>query len=292
MPDDTSPFDDESTGSRESKVEYRLVHRSARPNDSVVTFGDVPFGDGDVTVIAGPCAVESAEQIETSAAIVAQHGGHVLRGGAFKPRTSPHSFQGIGLEGVEMMRRAVDAHDLAMVTEVMRPGHVEVMAPNVDAFQLGARNMQNFDLLREVGRTSTPALLKRGFGTTVREWLLAAEYILDAGNDRVVLCERGIRTFEDSTRFTLDLAGAARAKRKTHLPVVVDPSHATGDPELVPAMARAAVAADIDGVMLETHPDPTSARSDGDQALRPESFGRAMERLRDVANACDRRLER
>lgn len=273
------------------EVEYRRVHRSARTDRSVVEFGDTRFGDGGFTVIAGPCSVESADQIERAAEIVAHHGGDALRGGAFKPRTSPYSFQGLGMEGVEMMRRAADDCDLPMVTEVMTPERVDEMAPRVDAFQLGARNMQNFDLLRAVGATGKPVLLKRGFGATLEEWLLAAEYILAAGNDRVVMCERGIRTFGHETRFTLDLAGARWVRRQTHLPVVADPSHATGDPSLIPSMASAAAAAGLDGVMVEVHPAPGEALSDGDQALVPEAFGELMDHLRRVAAVVDRPLE-
>ena len=271
----------------EPEVDYRLAHRSARPAGTTVEFGDVRFGNGGFTVIAGPCSVESSEQIREAASIVAEHGGGVLRGGAFKPRTSPYSFQGLGIEGLEMMREAADHCDIPMVTEVMTPERVEEMAPRVDAFQLGARNMQNFDLLREVGRSHKPVLLKRGFGTTLREWLLAAEYVLAEGNDRVVLCERGIRTFDEKTRFTLDIAGATWVRRETHLPVVVDPSHATGDPSLVPAMVHAAVAAGLDGAMVEIHPNPRDARSDGDQALTPQVFAEMMARLGQIAAALD-----
>jgi 3-deoxy-7-phosphoheptulonate synthase len=263
----------------ETEVEYRRVHRSARSGDSVVRFGGTPFGGEGFTVIAGPCAVESAEQIDRSAAIVAEHGGRVLRGGAFKPRTSPYSFQGLGMEGVEMMRRAADAHDIPLVTEVMSPERVEEMAPLVDAFQLGARNMQNFDLLRAIGASGVPVLLKRGFGVTLREWLLAAEYVMAEGNDQVVLCERGIRTFNEETRFTLDFAGAAWVKEQTHLPVVIDPSHATGKPEIIPKMVYAAIAAGFDGTMVEVHPNPAEARSDADQALTVDQYADLMDRV-------------
>ena len=241
--------------------------------------GDTSFGADGFTVIAGPCAVESAEQIDRAAGIVAEHGGRVLRGGAFKPRTSPYSFQGLGMEGVEMMREAADAHGIPLVTEVMSPDRVEQMAPLVDAFQLGARNMQNFDLLRAIGASRVPVLLKRGFGTTLREWLLAAEYVMAEGNDQVVLCERGIRTFDEETRFTLDFAGAAWVKQQTHLPVVIDPSHATGKPSIIPQMVYASVAAGFDGAMVEVHPNPDQARSDGDQALSVEQYRQMMRRL-------------
>jgi 3-deoxy-7-phosphoheptulonate synthase len=271
--------DAETPAESDPEVEYRRVHRSARSGDSVVRFGGTPFGGEGFTVIAGPCAVESAEQIDRSAAIVAEHGGGVLRGGAFKPRTSPYSFQGLGMEGVEMMRRAADAHDIPLVTEVMSPERVEEMAPLVDAFQLGARNMQNFDLLRAIGASGVPVLLKRGFGVTLREWLLAAEYVMAEGNDQVVLCERGIRTFNEETRFTLDFAGAAWVKEQTHLPVVIDPSHATGKPEIIPKMVYAAIAAGFDGAMVEVHPNPAEARSDADQALTVDQYADLMDRV-------------
>ena len=272
-------------------VEYRRAHRSARPGRTVVRFGETAFGDGGFTVIAGPCSVESADQMDAAADVVSSHGGGVLRGGAFKPRTSPYSFQGLGMEGVGLMREAADRHGIPMVTEVMTPEKIDEMAPRVDAFQLGARNMQNFDLLRAVGRSGRPALLKRGFGTTLEEWLLAAEYLLAEGNDQIVMCERGIRTFDEKTRFTLDIAGAAWARRQTHLPVVVDPSHATGDPSLIPSMVHAAAAAGLDGAMVEVHPSPDRARSDGDQALTPDAFGEMMDRLRQVTEALGKPLE-
>jgi len=288
-PDPKTPSDDRTDA--DGDVEYRRVQRSARPEPSEVRFGDTVFGDGDFTVIAGPCSVESAEQIDRSAEIASCCGAGALRGGAFKPRTSPYSFQGLGTEGLDFMRRAADRHDIPMVTEVMSPQWVDDMAPRVDAFQIGARNMQNFELLRAVGRHDEPVLLKRGFGTTLEEWLLAAEYILAEGNDRVVLCERGIRTFDRQTRFTLDLAGATWVQRQTHLPVVVDPSHGTGLPSLIPRMVYAAAAAGLDGTMVELHPTPERARSDGDQALTPEQFERMMDQLQELTSSFERPRE-
>ena len=289
-PLEENPMSSSDPSELDDEIDYRRVHRSQHPQGSVVRFGSTPFGDGGFTVIAGPCAVESADQIDETARIVAEHGGRVLRGGAFKPRTSPYSFQGLGLEGVQMMRRAADNHGLPLVTEVMAPTAVEEMVDLVDAFQIGARNMQNFDLLKAIGASGVPAMLKRGFGTTLREWLLAAEYILAEGNDQVILCERGIRTFDEATRFTLDLAGALWAQRETHLPVIIDPSHATGKPGLIPSLVQAAVAAGLDGAMVEVHPEPQSARSDGDQALDPEQFAELMQRLERVAGAVGRPL--
>lgn len=280
----------QSKNDRTEGREYRRVHHSARPGGSVVRIGDVPFGGDRFPVIAGPCAVESRAQIDRAARLVAERGAGVLRGGAFKPRTSPYSFQGLGLEGLELMRRASDAHDIPLVTEVLSPEDVERMAPTVDAFQVGARNMQNFPLLRTLATTARPVLLKRSFGATLREWLLAAEYLLAGGNDRVILCERGVRGFGEQTRFTLDLAGAAWAREETHLPVVVDPSHATGTPSLIPQMARAALAAGLDGVMVEVHPDPEQARSDADQALTAGEFEDLMAGLGPIAEALGRRL--
>lgn len=240
--------------------------------DSVIDVGTTAVGDGSFCLIAGPCAVESADQITEAARLVADAGAALLRGGAFKPRTSPYTFQGLGIEGVEMMRKAADDAGLPLVTEIPAPDHLEAMAPLVDAFQVGARNMQNFSLLEALGDADCPVLLKRSFGATPTEWLLAAEHLAEAGNERIILCERGIRSFGDELRFTLDLAGALWVRRRTHLPVVVDPSHATGDPDLVADLVAAGRAAGLDGAMVEVHPRPTRARCDGDQALAPDDF--------------------
>jgi 3-deoxy-7-phosphoheptulonate synthase len=235
---------------------YRLACREVNPGGSVVQIGAVPFGGETFSVVAGPCAIEGRRQALSAARAVQRAGATVLRGGAFKPRTSPYDFQGLGLDGVQILVEARQATGLPFVTEVMSPAMVEPMSAAVDAFQVGARNMQNFDLLKALGQVEKPVVLKRGPAATVEEWLLAAEYLLAGGNERVILCERGIRAFNSATRYTLDLASMALVKRETHLPVIVDPSHATGDPALMAPMARAALAAGADGVMLEVHADP------------------------------------
>jgi 3-deoxy-7-phosphoheptulonate synthase len=268
--------------------EYPRVARNDGDHASTVSIGDVVFGDGGFVVIAGPCSIETSEQIDRIASLVGERGARVLRGGAFKPRTSPYSFQGLGLEGVELMRRASLRHEIPIVTEIMTETALEEMKPRVDAFQVGARNMQNYDLLRALGQTDKPVLLKRNFGATLREWLLAAEYIASGGNEDIILCERGIRTFDVETRFTLDLAGALWAKERTHLPVIVDPSHATGQPTLIPKLAAAAVASELDGVMVEVHDRREDALSDGDQALTADQFDDLMRRVRLIAEATGR----
>ncbi len=258
---------------------YKLVRRGERDR-TVVRVGGVEIGSGKPVVIAGPCSVESREQILEAARAVKEAGAHILRGGTFKPRTSPYSFQGLGEKGLQYLREAGDEVGLPVVTEVLDPRLVGLIAEYVDMIQIGARNMQNFPLLREVGRAGKPVLLKRGFGATIEELLHAAEYILAEGNDQVVLCERGIRTFEGSTRFTLDIAAVPVLKEKTHLPVVVDPSHAAGRRSLVPPLAKAALAAGADGIMVEVHPDPDNALSDGPQSLTPDMFRQMMGELR------------
>jgi 3-deoxy-7-phosphoheptulonate synthase len=267
---------------------YRLARRELVPQGSRVDIGGVVFGAERFVVIAGPCAVESRAQILATAGAAARAGASVLRGGAFKPRTSPYEFQGLGLHGVELLAEARAATGLPFVTEVMESGQVEPMYGLVDAFQVGARNMQQFELLKALGDVDKPVILKRSPGATIDEWLLAAEYLLKGGNDRVILCERGIRSFNTGMRYTLDLAAVAAAKRLTHLPVIVDPSHATGDPELVLPMARAALAAGADGVMVEVHPDPAAALSDGPQALRPAALEEMVAQLAALAPAVGR----
>jgi len=246
---------------------------------TVVDVGGAKFGSGFV-VIAGPCAIEDEEQMIELARSLKEAGAHVLRGGAFKPRTSPYSFQGLGEKGLKILRKAGDEVGLPVVSEVLDTRHVELVAKYVDMIQIGARNMQNFPLLKEVGRTKKPVLLKRGFGCTIEEWLLAAEYILLEGNWEVVLCERGVRTFEPSTRFTLDIAAVLVVKELSHLPVIVDPSHAAGKNSLVKPLARAALAVGADGVMVEVHPNPSTALSDGPQSLTLKEFRELMEDLR------------
>ncbi len=251
---------------------------------------DTEIGGDSFVVIAGPCAIESETQIAETAALVSSHGARILRGGAFKARTSPYTFQGLGIEGVKLMRQAADQTGLPMITEVLSERDVEAMEPWVDAFQVGSRNMDNTALLKMLGDVRKPILLKRGFAATIKEWLLAAEYIIVGGNEEVVLCERGIRTFSNETRFTLDLAGALYARQETQLPVIIDPSHATGNPRLIPALAAATLAAGLDGLMVEVHPDPSQALSDGEQALTPELFTEMMELLQRIAPATGRSL--
>lgn len=270
--------------------EFPHVGRAADGATRRVSIGDVSFGGDEFVVIAGPCAVESREQIEASARLVRKAGARVLRGGAFKPRTSPYSFQGLGMEGIEHLRRASLRAGMPFVTEVMSVGDVAELAPRVDAFQVGTRNMHNFALLEELGRQPKPVLLKRGFGATLREWLGAAEYIASGGNLDIILCERGIRSFGDETRFVLDLAGALWAKRESQLPVIVDPSHATGLPGLVDPLARATLACGLDGVMVEAHPTPETALSDRAQALTPDMLSAMIEGLRPIAPAVGREI--
>jgi len=253
-----------------------------------VRVGDVTFGGSTLVVIAGPCAVESREQLELAAASVKASGAHLLRGGAHKPRTSPRTFQGLGSEGVDLLAEAGRRHGLPIVSEVMDSAQLAQMAERVDLLQVGARNMQNFSLLKELSRIRRPVLLKRGLAATVDEWLHAADYLLDGGNENVILCERGIRTFGGETRFTLDLAAVAYVRSRCDLPVVVDPSHATGLRELVTPMALAAAAAGADGLMVEVHPHPEQALCDGPQALTPVGFEQLMQRLQPVALAVGR----
>lgn len=256
----------------------------------MVSIASVPVGGERFVVIAGPCAVESRGQLRAAAEAVFRSGAHCLRGGAYKPRTSPYSFQGHGEEALRALREVSDELGLPVVSEVLDPRQVEAMDPFVDAFQVGARNMQNFSLLQALGASGKPVLLKRGLSATIEEFLLAAEYILAAGNEAVILCERGIRTFEKATRNTLDLGAVALLKRLTHLPVVVDPSHATGIRELVAPMARAAVAAGADGLLVEVHPRPEEALSDGEQSLCPREFASLMEGLLPFVHAAGRVL--
>lgn len=267
---------------------YKLVSRSFHPDDSRVPVDGVAFGGDDVVVMAGPCAVENEEQIHSIAAIVADAGATVLRGGAFKPRTSPYAFQGLGAEGLKLLREAADAHGLATVSEIMDSSQVELMADFVDIFQIGARNMQNHPLLKALGRVDKPVLLKRGFSATIEEWLMSAEYIHAGGNGKIVLCERGIRTFETYTRNTFDVSSIPVVHKQSHLPVVADPSHAIGIRDKVGPLARAAVAAGADGLLIEVHHEPESALSDGPQALYPDQFHELMAQLRQIAVALGR----
>ncbi|MFZ0270575.1 MAG: 3-deoxy-7-phosphoheptulonate synthase [Acidobacteriaceae bacterium] len=270
---------------------YKLAGRSFRPEGTIVRFSNgVSVGGDEVVVMAGPCSVESREQIFACAKLVQDAGAKFLRGGAFKPRSSPYSFQGLGLDALKLMREAADAHDLLVVSEVMEISQIEVMMPYVDLFQVGARNMQNFNLLRELGEVRRPVLLKRGIAATIEELLLSAEYLLAGGNYDVILCERGIRTFETYTRNTMDISAIPVVKKLSHLPILGDPSHATGRRDKVPAMARATVAAGGDGLLIEVHPNPDKALSDGAQSLFPDQFAKLMASLRVIAPAVERTI--
>ena len=270
---------------------YKLASRHFRPEGSVVQLGKgVAVGGQQVIMMAGPCSVENAKQMETVGSWVASQGVRVLRGGAFKPRTSPYSFQGLGEKGLQLMRATADAHDLLVVSEVMDHNQIPMMLDYVDVLQIGARNMQNYNLLREVGKVSKPVLLKRGICATLEELLLSAEYIMMGGNYNVVLCERGIRTFESYTRNTLDISAIPVIKKLSHLPIIVDPSHGTGRRDKVPPMARAAVAAGADGLLIEVHDDPEKALSDGAQSLYPAQFEQLMKELRMIAPAVGRTI--
>jgi 3-deoxy-7-phosphoheptulonate synthase len=274
------------------KREPGRVGREVRPHGARVLAGRVEIGGPGFVVMAGPCAVEDAEQTERTAAAVAAAGAQVLRGGVFKPRTSPYAFQGLGEPGLRLLAEAGRRQGLPLVSEVMDASQLPLMMEYADILQVGARNMQNFTLLRALGKVRKPVLLKRGLAATLEEWLLAAEYLLDGGNEQVLLCERGIRTFEPAMRNTLDLAAVAWVKQRSHLPVIVDPSHATGDPELVIPMSLAAAAAGADGLLVEVHPWPERALCDGRQALTPERFQELMRRLPAVLHAVDRHLWR
>jgi 3-deoxy-7-phosphoheptulonate synthase len=270
---------------------YKLASRAFRPEGTVVNLGrGVRIGGQEVVVAAGPCAVESEEQIHTIAEGVARMGAKLLRGGAFKPRTSPYTFQGLGEPGLKFLREAADKSGLLVVSEVMDPSQIALMMPFVDVFQVGARNMQNYHLLRALGEVTKPVLLKRGMSATIEELLLSAEYIMAGGNYNVILCERGIRTFETSTRNTLDIAAIPVIKKLSHLPILADPSHGTGRRDKVAPMARAAVAAGADGLLIEVHHDPEHALSDGAQSLYPDQFAQLMAELRIIAPAVGRRL--
>ncbi|MBI5114986.1 3-deoxy-7-phosphoheptulonate synthase [Candidatus Poribacteria bacterium] len=269
---------------------YRLASREGHPRSTVVNVAGIPVGSALFTVIAGPCCVEGEEEIVETARSVKQSGAHMLRGGAFKPRTSPYSFQGWGNEGLRRLARARESTGLPVVTELLSVGDVESVASCADLIQIGARNAQNTPLLCEVARSGKPVLLKRGMSCTIEEWLMSAEYLLSHGNPNVILCERGIRSFETMTRNTLDLSAVAVAKQETHLPVVVDPSHGTGKRNLVIPMARAAVAAGADGLLIEVHPDPDRALSDGAQSLTFEMFRKLMEEITPIVEAMGRGL--
>ncbi len=269
---------------------YKLCSRTFKPDGTVVQVGDVPIGSNNVVVMAGPCTVESREQVHRAAEAVAKAGVRILRGGAFKPRTSPHSFQGMGEEGLKLLSEAARRNNLFVVSEVMDHTQIPMFLEHADILQVGARNMQNFNLLKELGKVDKPVLLKRGLSATIEELLLAADYIMTGGNHQVILCERGIRTFENYTRNTLDLSAIPVVQKLSHLPIVVDPSHGTGRRDKVAPMARAAVAAGADGLLIEVHPDPENALCDGAQSLFPDQFEALMGELKLIASAVHRTI--
>lgn len=265
-----------------------IVNRSSKNNNNVIKVGGIEIGGNEVIFIGGPCAVENREQIINTAKKVAKAGGNILRGGAFKPRTSPYSFQGLGEEGLLYLKEAREVTGLPFVTEVMDTRQIDLVTRYADIIQIGSRSMHNFPLLKEAGKSKKPVLLKRGLMATIDEFLLAAEYIMSEGNEQVILCERGIRTFEPATRNTLDLSAIPVLKKQTHLPVIVDPSHGTGHSYLVPAMTKAAIAAGADGVMIEVHNKPLNALSDGQQSLYPEEFNALVKECKNIAEAVGR----
>jgi len=271
---------------------FKKANRKFHPEDTVVDVGGVPVGCGRFTVIAGPCSVESEAQIVEVAQDVKASGAALMRGGAFKPRTSPYSFQGMGADGLELLLKARQATGLPIVTELMSPKYCELFEEKVDLVQIGARNMQNFDLLKEAGKMTKPILLKRGLANSYEEWIMSAEYIMSEGNENVILCERGIRTFETYTRNTLDLSAIPAIRRMSHLPVIVDPSHAAGMYWMVEPLAMAAAAVGADGLMVEVHNDPPHAKCDGQQSLTPEKFARLMEKLRPMAELMGKEMVR
>ncbi|MDA2923252.1 3-deoxy-7-phosphoheptulonate synthase [Acidobacteria bacterium AH-259-G07] len=271
---------------------YKLASRAFRPEGSIIEIDGVKIGGEEVIIMAGPCTVESYEQCDIIAERIKAAGAKIMRGGAFKPRTSPYSFQGLGVEGLKLIRKAADKHGLLVISEIMESGQLPLAEDYIDIMQVGTRNMQNYGLLRDVGRTDTPVLLKRGMSATLSDLLLAAEYIMSAGNHRVILCERGIRTFEMHTRSTLDISAIPVIHQLSHLPIIVDPSHAIGIRDKVAPLARAAVAAGADGLLIEAHHDPDNALCDGAQSLKLEQFDKLMEELRLIAGAVGRSIAR
>ncbi len=267
---------------------YKLASKEVKKDKTIIDVKGVFIGGSEVIIIAGPCAVENEEQIFKTATAVKSYGAHILRGGAYKPRTSPYSFQGLGEEGLKLLKKAGELANMPVVTEVVNPEHVELVSEYVDILQIGTRNSQNFELLKRVGQASKPVILKRGMSMTIKEWLMSAEYILSEGNMNVILCERGIRTFETATRNTLDLSAVAVLKEETHLPIIVDPSHATGYAKYVGPMAFAAVAAGADGIMIEVHPQPEKAFSDGPQSINFKTFAEIINRIHQFAQVAGR----
>ncbi len=268
------------------KVPYKMASRAFHQPSSIIQVGKHAIGGGNLTMMAGPCCIESREQIDTIAAAVKSSGAHILRGGAFKPRTSPYSFQGMGEEGLKLLREAGDANDMPVCTELMSTEEFDLVESYTDIIQIGARNMQNFSLLKKVGGTHKPILLKRGMSATIEEFLMSAEYIMASGNPNVILCERGIRTFENYTRNTLDLAVVCAIKELSHLPIIIDPSHATGRWEMIEPISKAAVAVGCDGLMIEVHHEPEKAFSDGPQSLKPHKFAKLMDSIGRIHAVC------
>jgi len=262
---------------------YKKVNRKIKSEDTVIKIKDVEIGGGELVIMAGPCSVESYEQVEIIAKEVKKAGAKILRGGAFKPRTSPYSYQGMGLEGLKILREVADKNDLLVVSELMDKDHIPMFDKYVDIIQIGARNMQNFALLKELGNAKSPILLKRGFSNTIEEWLMSAEYIMAGGNEQVILCERGIRTFETMTRNTLDISVIPIIKKISHLPIIIDPSHAAGKWDLVESLSIASIAAGADGLIIEVHHEPEKALSDGAQSLKPKKFSELMEKVKKIA---------
>lgn len=296
---DTASLDENTLGmchgvERVMRVQepYKKSNRKFHPDDTVIDVGGMKIGGGTFSVIAGPCSVESKSQIESVAQSVLKSGACIMRGGAYKPRSSPYDFQGLEKQGLELLLAARKATGLPIVSEIISPRHVEMFEMVVDIIQIGARNMQNFDLLKEVGKTSKPILLKRGLSSTIQEWLMSAEYIMSNGNENVILCERGIRTFETMTRNTLDISSIPLIKQISHLPILVDPSHATGKSALVAPLSLAALAAGADGLVIEVHNDPARALCDGPQSLTPKEFDDLMKQIRPLAKVLGRKLNR
>lgn len=269
---------------------FKLASRTFKREGSIFDIGGIKIGGQEVVVIAGPCSVENEEQIFKIAKYVKDSGAKILRGGAFKPRTSPYSFQGLGEEGLKLIRAAADMYKLKVITEIMDKSHIDLIEKYADILQVGARNMQNYTFLKELGKASKPVMLKRGIAATIDEWLMSAEYILSGGNQRVILCERGIRTFETATRNTMDISAIPVVKKKSHLPIIADPSHGIGIRDKVIPMARAAIAAGADGIMVEVHHDPDHALSDGAQSLYPDQFSQMMKEVRIIARAIERTI--
>ena len=269
---------------------FKKVNRKLKSEDTIIRIKDVVIGGNEIVVMAGPCSVESLEQVEIIAKKVKASGAKILRGGAYKPRTSPYSYQGMGIDGLKILREVADKNDLLVISELMDKDHIKQFEEYVDIIQIGARNMQNFSLLKELGKTKTPVMLKRGFSNTIEEWLMSAEYIMAGGNDKVILCERGIRTFETMTRNTLDLSVVPIIKKLSHLPIIIDPSHAAGKWDLIESLSMASVAAGADGLIIEVHHEPEKAMSDGAQSLKPKKFDELMGRIKLIASAVDRQI--